>query len=258
MKHLPASFRRALICAPLIALSACGGGGDGDDADDRLDVAKPVMRFVHASPIAPAVTLFRDDVAQSAATNTNYKFASDYYDIDTASATWAVRTTTGNLTVGTVAFEPSRGNKYTIVALPSSSTENSIYLIQDPYNKSLTSDKAKLRIMNASFNASNIDLYLNAVGADITPASVAPTIRSTAYKTSGPATGNDSLDIDGGTYQLTITAAGTKTQLFKGQLVIENNKDVLLLTVPDTVFPGQIKTLVKIEGTPGTTEIAPS
>ena len=54
---------------------------------------------------------------------------------------------------------------------------------------------------------------------------------------------------------MTLTSAGSKTALFRGRLVIENNKDVLLLTVPDSILPGAIKTLVKIEGVAGTTEV---
>lgn len=241
-----------LALVPVAVLAACGGG---DDAQDRLDIAKPVLRFVHASPLAPNVTLFRADVAQPQATNVAYKFASNYFDVDKGAADYSVKTATGNITVGTATLDTSRGNKYTIVALPSSSTENSVYLITDPFNKSLTSDKAKVRLMNAAFNASNIDLYLNPVGTNITAAAVTPTIPATAYKTSGPASGSDSLDISGGTYQLTLTNAGSKTALFRGNLVIENNKDILLLTVPDSILPGGIKTLVKIEGTAGTTEL---
>ena len=244
----------ATSVAVLLALSACGGGGS-DGADDRLDIAEPVLRFVHASPLAPSVSLFRSDVARPEATNVAYKFASDYFKIDNTAANWAVKTATGAVTVGTVPIDAARGNKYTIVALPASSTENSLYVIRDPYNKSLTSDKAKLRIMNAAFNASNVDLYVTAPGASIAPAGVVPTIAATAYKTSGPASGNDSYDIAGGTYQITVTTAGTKTALFTGQVIVENNKDVLLVTVPDGILPGAIKTLVKVEGTAGTTEI---
>lgn len=245
---------KALLCLiPVVLLAACGGG---DDAQDRLDIAKPALRFVHASPLAPNVTLFRADVAQSQATNVAYKFASNYFDVDKGAADYSVKTASGNTTIGTATLDTSRGNKYTLVALPSSNTDSSVYLITDPFNKSLTSDKAKVRLMNAAFNASNIDLYLNPVGTDISAAAVAPVIAATAYKTSGPASGNDSLDIAGGTYQLTLTSAGSKTALFRGQLVIENNKDILLLTVPDTILPGAIKTLVKIEGTAGTAEVA--
>lgn len=241
-----------LTLVPVAVLAACGGS---DDAEDRLDIAKPALRFVHASPLAPNVTLFRAEVSQPQATNVAYKFASDYFDVDQGAAGYSVKTATGDITLGTATLDTSRGNKYTIVALPSSNTENSVYLITDPFNKSLTSDKAKVRLMNAAFNASNIDLYLNPVGTDISAAAVTPTIAATAYKTSGPASGSDSLDISGGTYQLTLTNAGSKTALFRGNLVIENNKDILLLSVPDSILPGAIKTLVKIEGVAGTAEV---
>ena len=240
-----------LACIPVLGLAACGGS----DTQDRLDVADPVVRFVHASPIAPNLTLYRAEVAQPDATNVPYKFASDYFDVDLGNNDWLVKTATGGLTIGTVPIDPVRGNRYTIVALPSSSTESSTYLIVDPYNKPLGSNSTHLRIMNASFNAANIDLYMTGAGADITPPTAMPLIAATAYKTSGPASGSDSVDIPGGNWQVTITTAGTKTILFKGQVTFDDNKDVLLVTVPDTVTPGAIKTLMKIEGTAGATEV---
>jgi len=247
------STRKLLLaCLPVFALAACGGG---DDLADRLDVADPTVRFVHASPIAPPVTLYRGDVAQADATNVSYGFASNYFDVNLGIADWSVKTATGALTVGTVSIDPVRGNRYTIVALPASTTDSSTYLIVDPYNKPLGSSSSHLRLMNASFNAANVDLYMTPIGADITPPTVAPLIAATGYKTSGPASGSDSIDIAGGTYQVTVTTAGTKTILFKGSVTFEANRDVLLLTVPDTVLPGAIKTLVKVEGTAGTTEL---
>lgn len=236
-----------LACVPVLGLAACGGS----DTADRLDVADPVVRFVHASAIAPNVTLYRGAVAQSDATNVPYKFASNYFDVDMGVSDWSVKTAVGAVNVGTVSIDPVRGNKYTIVALPASSTDSSIYLIVDPYNKPLGSSSTHLRVMNASFNASNIDVYMTAVGADITVPGANPIIAGTAYKTSGPASGNDSVDIPGGTYQVTVTAAGTKTVLFKGQVAFNDNKDVLIITVPDTVAPGSIKALVKVEGEAG-------
>ncbi len=251
------SSRRLLILAPIfgaLVLSACGGS----DTEDRLDVADPNLRFVHASPLAPQVTLFRDNVKQADATDVSYKFASDYFDVSTSSALWSVKTSVGDVLVGEQQINPSRGTKYTIVALPSSNTANSIYVIADPYNKSLTSDKAKLRVMNAAYNISSIDIYLNAVGTDIAAAGINPRIAATAYKTSGPASGNDSLDIDAGTYQLVMTSSGTKNVLFKGVIGIVKNQDILLLTVPDNLLTGTIKPLVKIEGTPGSSELPAS
>ena len=241
-----------LACIPLAALAACGGG----DTEDRLDVADPAVRFVHAAPIAPAVTLYRGAAAQSDATNTAYGFASDYFDVDMGVADWSVKTSSGAANVGSVNIDPQRGTKYTIVALTTSATTNGVYLITDPYNKPLTSDSAHLRLMNASFNAASVDVYVNAPGTDIT--TVSPRIAATAFNTAGPASGADSVDIPGGTYQLTVTTAGTKTVLFKGQLGFASNKDVLLLTVPDTLLPNSIKVRVKIQGTPGSTEVPAS
>lgn len=246
-------FKKLLLaCAPLVGLAACGGS----DTADRIDVADPVVRFVHASPLAPNVTLYRGTAAQPDATDVPYQFASNYFDVDLGISDWSVKTASGGATVGTVSIDPVRGTKYTIVALPASSTDSSTYLITDPYNRSINGDTAYVRVMNASFNAANIDLYMTAVGTTIATAS--PFVAATAYKTAGPASGGDSAPIQGGTYQVTITTAGTKTILFSGQLSIGNSKDVLLLTVPDAVLPGAIKVLVKTEGTAGATELAPS
>ena len=249
------TFHKLLLSAavPLLGLAACGGS----DTQDRLDVADPVVRFVHASPIAPNLTLYEGTTAQSDATNVPYKFASNYFDVDTGAADWSVKTATGAVTLGTVSIDPQRGTRYTIVALPSSSTDSSTYVIVDPYNKPLGSSSSHLRVMNASFNAPSIDVYMSGIGADLTPPSVMPFIGATAYKTSGPASGSDSADIPGGTYQVTVMTAGTKTILFKGQVTFDANKDVLLVTVPDTVLPGAIKALVKIDGTAGANDVTP-
>lgn len=240
-----------LACVPVAALTACGGS----DTEDRLDVADPVVRFVHAAPNAPAVTLYRNAVAQSDATNVNYGFTSNYFDVDTNIADWSVKTAVGAVDVGTLSIDARRGNKYTVVALATSATTAGTYLIRDPYNKSLTSDSTRLRLMNASYNAANVDVYMNVPGTNI--ASTTPVIAATAFNTSGPASGSDSVDIPGGNYQVTITTAGTKTVLFRGELAFGNNRDVLILTVPDATKPGGVGALVSVEGTMGATPIPP-
>jgi hypothetical protein len=235
---------------PVLALAACGG-----DVADRLDVADPVVRFVDASPIAPNLTLYRGAVAQSDATNVAYPFASNYFDVDMGSSDWVVKTAVGGVTLGTLPIDPVRGDRYTIVALAASGVDSSTYLIVDPYNKPLGSSSSHLRLMNASFNAANVDLYMTAIGSVITAPGSNPIIAGTAFKTSGPASGSDSVDLGAGTWQVTITTAGTKTILFNGFITVADNQDVLLLTVPSTVTPGAIKTLVKIDGVAGATDV---
>ncbi|MBV5299601.1 MAG: DUF4397 domain-containing protein [Rhodoferax sp.] len=244
------TFLLALV--PVVGLSACGGS----DTSDRLDLADPVVRFVHVAPLTPNLTLSHGTVVQPDVIDKPYKFASNYFNVDIGQNTWSIKTTVGNVTLGSEPIDASRGNKYTLVALPSLNTDGGLYLIVDPYNKPLTSDSARLRIMNASFNAGNIDLYMSALGTDITAATARPLIAATAYKTAGPASGGDSVDIPGGTYKVTITTAGTKVILFTGQLAFGNNADLLLLSVPDSLLPGAIKTLVKFEGSSGVSEIS--
>jgi hypothetical protein len=248
MKNL---HKLLLASIPVLGLTACGGG----DTEDRLDVADPAVRFVNASSIAPPLTLYRETAEQADAKNTQYTFASNYFDVDMGSSNWLVKTSTGGVTIGTEPIDPVRGTRYTIVALPASSTDSSTYLIVDPYDKPLGSSSAHLRVMNASFNAANIDVYMTGVNDDISASSVTPLIAATAFKTSGPVTGSNSVDIPGDTWKVTITAAGTKTILFKGQLSFTANSDVLLLTVPDPAAPWSIGVLAKIEGTTGANQV---
>ncbi len=244
-------LRKLLLASlPLAALTACGGG----DTEDRLDVADPVVRFVDVSVSSPQVTLYRGTVPQGDATNAGYGFASNYFDVAFSVADWSVKTAVGGAPIGSVSIDPQRGTRYTIVALDTSATASGAYLITDPYNKPLTSDSTRMRLMNGAYNAGGLDIYMGVPGADI--ASASPRIAGTAVSTSGPAPGQDSVDISAGTYQLTVTAAGTKTILFKGQMTFASNKDLLLLAVPTTGVPGSIRMLLKTEGVPGTTEIA--
>lgn len=245
-----------LVCAPVVFIAACGGG---NDLEDRLGVADPVARFVHASPLAPSVTLFRADVAHKDATGP-YLSASNYEYTSTAGADWSIKTTSGNVQVGDkINLDPQRGNKYTFVALPTA-TGNTLYVIRDPYNKSLTSESTRVRVMNASFTAAKIDVYMTS-GTDADLSNASPFIGNIAYGAAGPASGSDSVDIPGNNpttnawYQVRVFTAGTKTApLFSGRVSFGNNQDVLLLTVPET--NGGIKLLMKIEGTPAAIEVA--
>jgi hypothetical protein len=242
-----------LACLPALGISACGGG----DTSDRLNLADPQVRFIHASENAPELTLYRAGVVQSNATNTAYKFASDYYGVEANFADWSVKTSVGAVTIGTVSIDASPGTKYTIVALPTSAVGSGLYIIADPYNKPLGSNSTRLRMMNARYGADAIDVYMNAPGTDIAGAGIDPLIAATAYANSGPASGGDSVDIPGGTYQLTITAAGTKVVLFQGQMAFGENEDILLVALHDAVVPGMVQTLFKVEGTGGLIKVAP-
>lgn len=239
-------FMRPLGAIVLGALFLTACGGSDDDFDDRADIADPKVRFVHAIPAGPSVSLYRNDAKQTDVTGVGYLFASRYFDVAGGTATWALKTETNpTVDLGSVSFDAKRGDKNTIVALPGNAAAD-LLRIEDPYNKGLVSDKARLRVVNAAFNASTIDVYLTTPTTDI--ATVSPTFGQVAYKTSNPGSGADSVERDGGAYLLRITPVGTKTVIFSKSVTVDNNADWLLVVIPDegigAVTPNDVRVLL--------------
>jgi hypothetical protein len=249
-------YKLLLAAAPVLLVAACGGGDDS--LDDRLNIADPKVRFVHAATASPALTLYRNDVAQADATSVSYKGASQYYDVSTGTATWRVATSTGNVTVGTVPFDAGRGGKYTLVAVPDANiTGAEVLFISDPYDKELTANNARVRVLHASANAGTVDVYLTQAGVDIN--TVQPNFAGVAYKTANPASGANSVDftVGSGAYNLTITATGSKTPVFLAPVTVTNNADWLLTVLPASITANDVKVLaVKANDAAATQEIS--
>jgi len=247
--------RRALLLAfaSTSLLVACGGGDD--NFDDRADVADPKVRFVHAFPGGPAVTLQRNGVAESAATNVDYKYGSQYYGVPTAMADFSLRVAATNTEVASTSVDAQRGKKYTLVALPATAGAE-LLVINDPYNKRLTSDDARLRVLNAAPNAQTFDVYVTALGIDLSGAS--PSLSGVDYKEVAPASGADSLEVDGGAYQLRITPQGSKTVIFSTPISVPDNGDWLLVVLPDDAaapVPNAVRVLlVRSDDSPDATD----
>lgn len=235
--------RQLLALAVIPAMLAACGGSD-DNFDDRADIADPKVRLVHAVPGGPNISLFRDDQAQAAdVTAMPYKGASNYFDTDRGTHTWEVRTATNPaVSLGSQTFETRTGNRFTLIAVPNSGSVTEVMMISDPYNKSITSDDARVRVFNAAFNTPEFDVYITAPTTNI--ASVGPTLGGISYKEAAPASGADSIDIEGGNYTLRLTAPGTKTVLFTAPIAVPEDADWLLVPVPASVTPGNMRVLV--------------
>jgi Domain of unknown function (DUF4397) len=249
------SNKLLMAIAPAFLIAACGGGGE-DSLDDRLGLADPKVRLVHAVPLAPNVSLFRGDVAQAGdVTNLPYKGASNYLDVSTSSAVWEVRTaTTPALPVGRVTFDPSRGHKYTLLALPDAGSLTEVVLLDDPYTRGIVTDNARVRVFNAAFNAASLDIYLTVPGADL--ATATPTFSAVGFKQAIPASGLNASELEGGTYSLRITTAGSKTAIFTAPVTLAKNADWLLTPVPGSVTPSDVRVLVvRSDGGAASTEL---
>lgn len=223
-------------------VAACGGGGD---AEDRLNLRDPVVRFIHAVPGGPALTLYRGDSAQGDAANTAYKFVSAYYDVSNAGSNWSVRTAaTPPVTLASTSLNPSQGNRYTFVAMPGGGGAVSLKLIEDPYSKGLLSDRARVRVLHAAPAAAPVDVYL--LQGNQALASATPTVSGLSYSNTSPASGQNSLEVSGGTYRVVLTAAGSKNVVFNANSVsIGNNADWLMLAIPGpTGLAGDVRVLV--------------
>jgi hypothetical protein len=236
--------KRQLLALAMIPAMLAACGGSDDNFDDRADIADPKVRLVHAVPGGPNVSLFRDNQAQAAdVTNMPYKGASNYFDTDRGTHTWEVRTATNPaLSLGTQTFETRTGNKFTLIAVPNSGSVTEVVMISDPYNKSITSDDARVRVFSAAFNTANFDVYITAPATDIN--TVGPTLAGAAYKQAVPPSDADSIDLEGGNYTLRLTAAGTKTAFFTAPITLPRDADWLLVPVPGSVTPGDVRVLV--------------
>jgi len=238
----PAS-RLAARCLGLAAvaltaglLAACGGSDD-DNFDDRAGTADPKVRFVHAVPGGPNVTLQRNGSNETAVDNVAYKFGSQYYNVGTSSQVLTLRTTVGATALATTTLDARRGNRYSFLAVPDAGASSGVSLlrIDDPYNKSLASDDARVRVVNGAPNAAAFDVYITPRGASLT--GLTPQLAGLGYQQVAPASGTDSIDLEGGNYQLRFTLAGTKTSVFDADIALPANADWLLIALPEDATP---------------------
>lgn len=231
-----------LVVAATALLAACGGD---DGVDDRLGISKPSVRLLNTVPVGVNVDLFQNGAPTQVA-NAPYKFVSAYFDISKDNNLFQLRIAGTQTVIGQQTINGATGHKYSLVATPGP-TSAELVVIDDPYDKGLTSDKARVRGFNAALNAQNIDMYITTPAIDIN--SVAPTLAAITYKNANPASGADSIYFDSGTYRLRITTAGTKNVIFdSGALTLQNNADWLITTIPvdgiGAVIPNSIKVLV--------------
>jgi hypothetical protein len=247
------------VVAAAAVLSACGGGG-GSDAGKELGLTNPEIHFIHAIPGGPAVDFLVNGSAPSGQTNISYKGVTNLTNINTGSTTVAYAATGTKNALASGNFpDVAKGHVYTVLALPGLSAPD-IGLIDDPFDKGLLTNDARVRGFNASANATDLDLYLvQATATSI--ANVSPTIAGVSFKNAVPASGQDSIYVSGGQYVLIATMAGSKTPIFQSNAFsLANNADWLITSVPiagtlSQLVPGQIHLLVVQNGNTSTPSV---
>jgi|GEM_PF-304705 len=251
VRHFAACASAALL------LAACGGSGD---VGKEVGLQNPEIHFINAVPIAPNgsaapnLDLFINGSTLSGQTNVPYKGVTNFANINTGSTLvgYGLTGTSPSSALASGTFpNVASGHEYTVIALPSITASDGygIGLIDDPFDKGLLSNDARVRAFNAAPNASDVDLYIVPPGTT-SVSGRSPTMAGISYGNAVPASGQDSLYLSGGSYMAIVTVAGTATPIYESaQFNLDNNADWLISVVPaggvaSTLQPGQIHLLV--------------
>jgi hypothetical protein len=171
-----------------ISLVALNGAG----SLEILDVNTPTsLQVIHASPDAPAV----DIVVNGGVLVPGLAFPDATGFVETPGDTYNVAVTVagnpGAVAIGPVDLDLTPGVRYS----------EPLILTDDPRR---VATNAKVRIVHASPTAADVDIYVTAVGADIS--NEMPTLESVPFKAN-----TGFLALAAGDYDVTVTPTGTKT-----------------------------------------------
>lgn len=192
---------------------------DGNGATELLDKDTPTeFRVIHASFDAPAVdVIINNDDMNPLFEDVEYTKFSDYESV--SPDTYNVKVTLANNS-SAVAFQEDlaleAGVRYSLYAVDSLMAMTIRFYVLLDDNRPVTTE-AKVRIVHLAPTAALVDIYVTAVGADIT--NLTPTFANVDYKDETGYTG-----LATGSYDVTVVPAGTKTAAIREPITVETGK----------------------------------
>ena len=195
------SLTESTVASPASPISIVGLNRSG--AFEILDANTPArVRVIHASPDAPAVNVVANGTVnlieglQFPEVVGFLPVPADAYDV-----TVVPSDNPGVIAIDAGTLTLEAGVTYDVIATgPLASIGAQI--LTDDYRR--VSTAAKVRVFHASPTAQNVDIYVTAVGADIS--TLDPAIPSVPFNAN-----TGFLELPAGDYDVTVTPAGTKT-----------------------------------------------
>jgi hypothetical protein len=177
-----------------LLLAACGGGGE--------DRSKAQLRLVNATAAYAALDLVVDE--RRLQNSVAYGQSASYVEIEPDETATEITRPGSSTALATANPAVSEGDRYTLVAYGSEGSLKTT-LLDDNANEP-DSGKVRVRVLNASADAGNVDVYLTTADA---PLAEAEALQAGAV--AGTVTGYTT--VDAATWRLRVTAAGDRDDL---------------------------------------------
>lgn len=206
----------ALAFASLALGLACTSSNDAPPPAPKAQV-----RVVHASPDAPAVDVTVN--GSQVVANAPYKAATTFTSVNAGMAdirVYVAGTNTLALSAGPTFLA---GKYYTVMAVNAVAALEPLVIEED--GVAPASGKLKVRVVHAAPHAPAVDVYVTAPAADL--ATAMPTLTNVPFKGFSGA-----LEIPAATYQVRVTATGSKTPVYdSGAVPLADGANLVLAAV---------------------------
>jgi hypothetical protein len=236
-------MKKWLAMFGIAAAALIAGCGDDDD-NNNTQQAKTKLRVLHASPDAPSVDITLNNLAY--VTNVPFKAATPFSEVNAGPITIRVNGAGTQTTVINATPTLNANRNYTVIAANKLATIEP--LIVDDDGVAPPAGQVKVRVVHGAPSAPSVDVYVTAPNAAL--ATTTPTLSNVSFKGI-----SNALTIAAGTYQIRVTATGSKTPVFdSGSVPLAGGADLVLVAVDQNTGSSPIS-LVGLTADPATPRI---